>query len=647
MANILTEVILTAKEELDQALNKASNVIPQLIDDIDKKLEETKELVDGAGAASKQEVEEVKSSLEDKVNKEQGKGLSTHDYSTNEKAEVAKVKNKADVSYVDTSIARISSGTPLFAESIDKMTDTTRNYVCTTDGYLYEYNGTTFKKTTVLYQGMGINEGSLAIKHNDNKASVLLGFENKYCEWVLGAVQSGNINPLAKNEVSTNNLIVLDDNISLNLKDTSNLKYLVYKYTNAGVYTGNYYEVTSDTVIEKDALRAIRIGIKYKDNRLMSDASISKYIDVFVDRYTPKSLDNRLKSIENHSTTDGIPSYWNTQLDTKINTINTLQKQIGYNGTSFAMITDIHWNDNAQNSPKILEKIMNECNINYYFDGGDFCANPSGLTESQQVTEIKSYDSAFSNIKDRRLLSKGNHDDNSINNKFTDTITDLEMYDLLYRKNSLNNQFKKGRTGDYYYVDDEMAKIRYIVLNCIDIPYVKVGEGLQYKGMDTWVFRQEQLNWFANVALDVPNSDWSVVVCSHVPINQGLIINDHIFMNILQAFNDKTQYQGESLSSVNDDFKLSINVDYTSKGGNAICWVCGHTHQDKFITLPSNITYKVLCTLNDSLNVQSGEATKIKGTDTEQAFDIFTINKETRTVNITRIGAGENRSFTY
>lgn len=69
MANILTEVILTAKEELDIALNKASNVIPQLIGDIDKKLEETKKLVDGAGAASKQEVENVKSSLEEIKNK--------------------------------------------------------------------------------------------------------------------------------------------------------------------------------------------------------------------------------------------------------------------------------------------------------------------------------------------------------------------------------------------------------------------------------------------------------------------------------------------------------------------------------------------------------------------------------------------------
>lgn len=51
MGNILTEVILTAKEELD----------------IDKKLEETKKLVNGAGAASKQEVENVKSSLTERT----------------------------------------------------------------------------------------------------------------------------------------------------------------------------------------------------------------------------------------------------------------------------------------------------------------------------------------------------------------------------------------------------------------------------------------------------------------------------------------------------------------------------------------------------------------------------------------------------
>lgn len=101
MANILTEVILTAKEELDQTLNKASNVIPQLIDDIDKKLEETKELVDGAGAASKQEVEEVKSSLEHKMNKTDNITVS----------QIDKNKGKIDQTYLTDELLQQMAGT--------------------------------------------------------------------------------------------------------------------------------------------------------------------------------------------------------------------------------------------------------------------------------------------------------------------------------------------------------------------------------------------------------------------------------------------------------------------------------------------------------------------------------------------------------
>ena len=123
MGNILTEVVLTAKEELDEALNKASNVIPQLISDIDKKLEETKELVDGAGAASKQEVEEVASQLEEKA-------------------------NKSDV------------GTPLIVSSVNEMLDKTKVYVNTTDGKWYTFNGS-YWKDGGLYNSQGIADKSI------------------------------------------------------------------------------------------------------------------------------------------------------------------------------------------------------------------------------------------------------------------------------------------------------------------------------------------------------------------------------------------------------------------------------------------------------------------------------------------------------
>ena len=58
-------------------------------------------------------------------------------------------------------VAKISSGTPLFATSTTGMTDTTKNYVNTTDGYLYSYSGGVWTKTNILYQSTGLNDESV------------------------------------------------------------------------------------------------------------------------------------------------------------------------------------------------------------------------------------------------------------------------------------------------------------------------------------------------------------------------------------------------------------------------------------------------------------------------------------------------------
>ena len=71
-------------------------------------------------------------------------------------------------------LARISSGTPLFASSTSAMTDTTKNYVNTTDGYLYIYSGGNWSKTNVKYQGTGVEDESITdIKINPNSNIVL------------------------------------------------------------------------------------------------------------------------------------------------------------------------------------------------------------------------------------------------------------------------------------------------------------------------------------------------------------------------------------------------------------------------------------------------------------------------------------------
>jgi len=477
----------------------------------------------------------------------------------------------------------------------------------------------------------------------DDNINYLLGVEDLTLDWVLGSIQSGIINPLAKNGASTNNYIILDKDVKITLKGGSDCRFWVLKYTIAGVYTGVTTLYTANATISKETERKIRVNITYNDSRLMTDIyPIINNIAIIKENISVNKLDTRVKAIEN---VNEIPTHWQTHLADKIALITANQRNIGYNGTSFAFITDIHWDSNSQNSPKLLKKVVTDCSIPYVIDGGDISANPLGITKANHIIELQAVKKAYG-MDDKILRAIGNHDDNSINNKFSMTVKDKEFYDLMYRDKSQYQKIKSGKTGAYHYVDDQKHEIRYIVLNAIDIPYAETAsDGLLYTGMNNWAFRQEQIDWFSDVALNVPNANYSVVVCSHIPINQGLILNDSIATSILQAFKGKTTYTGSG--NTGTDFAVSKTVDYTGKGGDVICWIAGHQHRDAYVTLPGNITYKMVVTLNDSLAAESGQAVKTLGTATENAFDIFAIDKINRLVSITRIGAGSDRSFTY
>ena len=110
-------VSITLNKKIDENTNKITDVRQQS-DTLDKKIDEiTNKITD------------VSSQLDNKANKDD--------------------------------VARISSGTPLFVNSESSMTDITKNYVNTNDGYLYTYNGTTFVKSNLKYQEMGLSDGQV------------------------------------------------------------------------------------------------------------------------------------------------------------------------------------------------------------------------------------------------------------------------------------------------------------------------------------------------------------------------------------------------------------------------------------------------------------------------------------------------------
>ena len=100
-----TRMTFTVKESI--ARDGAIEEDPRYTSDL---VTELLDVRDNVKAETIGKIEEVASQLGDKVNKEQGKGLSTNDYSNLEKEEVAKIKNKADTIRVDELERQIGQG---------------------------------------------------------------------------------------------------------------------------------------------------------------------------------------------------------------------------------------------------------------------------------------------------------------------------------------------------------------------------------------------------------------------------------------------------------------------------------------------------------------------------------------------------------
>jgi len=364
----------------------------------------------------------------------------------------------------------------------------------------------------------------------------------------------------------------------------------------------------------------------------------------------------RIRNIESHNAekTTLIPSYHQSHLEAKINDIKNKHITQGQDVTSFAFITDMHWTTNTKVSPALLGEVCAKCNIEFIFNGGDW-VNNAGAADNV-VSQINEMQEMFenNNILDKTMMVLGNHDDNSTYGVASKTILQPRMFDLIFRRISADPNVVMDSDADaigYYYKDDKFKRIRYIVLNCIDTVYDIDPENdtIEFGGQHSYEFRKRQVEWFCKEALDVPDDKWNVVICSHIPpITENIEGSDNApnygehLLFILDSFINKTRYS--ATASGGSFGSYDIEVDFTNKGGNVIAWLAGHVHYDNVIVKHG---VNIVTTINNDTTVWDDAPLKTKGTHTEQAFDIFTINTKTRNVEITRIGAGSDRSFTY
>ena len=305
--------------------------------------------------------------------------------------------------------------------------------------------------------------------------------------------------------------------------------------------------------------------------------------------------------------TYNIPSYWDSEIAASETSIRTNELSMGKNGVEFFFVTDTHWSENAKHSGEIIAKMSHDLGVPLVVFDGD-AIDTHSATKAGAVSEIRTFYDAYN--KDFRLLSSiGNHDLNSNNNSDTTTwLSDSELYALMMRR---QEAFMDTGAEVYNYYDNESQKVRFI----------------QFKTVNGDALSQTVLNWI-DARVNELSADWTVVLLSHVYFN-GAAAGSPVTIPTGAASN------AQHFASLNSTANATI-----------ACWIVGHTHRDTSDTTNGIL---VICTSCDvyTQSAAYGGPTMTLGTNTEQCIDCYQIDTANKSIKITRIGAGSDRTFSY
>lgn len=373
--------------------------------------------------------------------------------------------------------------------------------------------------------------------------------------------------------------------------------------------------------------KEITIAEWYDTGLTPSSSGGGNYVDLLVkvnqNKTDIEEVSNRVTALETGSETVTVPTFWQSAVDACIAKIKALQ--VGRNCVTFPFFSDNHQRNGYAGI--LIAHIMKECNIPYCFFGGDSISNGYIDSEATMIAQDKAFDTIMSYVPNGRFCrAVGNHDGYwNVSSATGDEFhyTREQVYELFLREESIAQNKHFGGDGTYYYVDDIASKVRWIVLDTND-----------------GTVEAEQITWLQNTALSFNESGWAVVFISHQPIS------NHYHANISNA---------EEVRTV---VKNYINGSSANKAV-VVGWFSGHIHRDRIYTgVASNTTddsvgaampFKQVTITSDHTGIAYDDATKhtVANDDQSHAIDFVTINKTTRKVNLTRLGIGEDRSYSY
>lgn len=297
--------------------------------------------------------------------------------------------------------------------------------------------------------------------------------------------------------------------------------------------------------------------------------------------------------------------------------LDNLKASIDTDKFNMVFITDTHYAQQSELDDYAPGYAVNHLNHALYLDenvdvivaGGDNIdghnnSYPGILNDQKKFAIELLYGS--NNHADKFAL-KGNHDDGSwrlyayregnltYQNSTPETIpfaqfrADYQNADLL---------FEEHRNGDsnYFYKDYPNKKVRIVGLDSNDTPEDKLTSdgGLKYVGIDYMGYRQAQLDWIANTALQGVPEDYTTIIIGHCgaePTSYDDDLSDPTHghhtnqAQLNKIINNFIKGTSETVTNNVKDFEINVKADFTSQGPRTMAgYIHGHDHAENYST---------------------------------------------------------------
>lgn len=361
------------------------------------------------------------------------------------------------------------------------------------------------------------------------------------------------------------------------------------------------------------------------------------------------------------SSSEEYPDYIKEEV---LDSVKTIQSHQDTHTVTFAFMTDLHYALSYNHEVRMkrtvnaYKEIAKRAHIDKLIFGGDYTNEGAKGYKADCYRELRAQWSGINYYP-----VHGNHDDGSIwdksyikAEKSTNHFSHPELYTLFYNHLPyIGAEFDKKNHSLYYMVNDTAKKIRYVCLDTGDLPYKFDENGkLLYLGQWLFAMSQAQHDWLINEALCFDEEGWSIAFFMHSVLRPSLDRNDpenitrHLapLTDIVDAYKNGDSINKEYFSD-EADLKVTVKADFSDgKKAEIIGFFVGDYHTDAVEFSDSGIPY--ILTANAVMySPPHYTVQRYDGDKSEILFDVVTVNKKERTIQITRVGGGEDRTVKY